>query len=317
MPKITLDSAGTSVDIGTPNVGGDTLRAGVAKIKQWAADINSMMTELYVGAGDYKPGSLLSGLNLFDQLRWHIWFDDFVTGPALHTEDSPAGWAYIPGFPQWLAYGSTAGTQVVERNVASGLCTTGGSWLQLVTDVAATDNLHICPPDAAAPVPGATAVPINGPTKKYAVAMKLVLGASDAVYRVGFGAPIGDPNGDLTARTGAGIYLQTAAGVATIYIRNYEYISPKAANLPTTITYSTSTAYEIELLYDGAGSFSGQYRAFTGNTPGSWVSLGSVSLAGWQLEPGNMAIGPWMAVKNVSATSAELAVDYLLIAAER
>lgn len=318
MARIPLDTGATELDLDTPNSGnGDTLRDGGVKLKQWAADINAMTTELYVGAGGYKPGSILSGLNLFDQLRWHNWFDDFVTGPSLHVGDSPAGWAYVPGFEQWIAYGSTAGTQIIERNLLVAGTYTGGSWLQFITGSLTTDYLHLCAPDAAGAVPGAAALPVNGPTKKYAVAMKVVFGSPDAIYRVGFGTPDASPNSDLSTKTAPGIYLQTAAGVATVYVRNYEFSSPKAAQLPVTLSYAASTTYEFELLYDGAGSFAGQYRAFTGTVPGSWVSLGSVSLAGWQLQPANMAIGPWIAVKNVSTAPAELGVDYLLIAAER
>lgn len=317
MARIVLDSGGTAVDVGTPGAGGDTLRAGVVKQKAWAADINTMTAELYNNAGGYKPGSIISNLNVFDKYRWHTWFDDFVTGPALHVEDSPAGWAYIPGFAQWVVYSSRANVNLIERNLNAASTVTGGSWLQVNSGDQATDYLHMCAPDASGPVPGAASVPINGAGKKYAVAMKVVFGSMDAIYRVGFGEPGLSPNSDLSARLGAGIYLQTAAGIATVYIRNYEYISPKAAQLPVTLSYAVSTTYEFELLYDGGGTFSGQYRAYTGQTPGAWVSLGSVSLAGWQLNPGNMAIGPWMVVKNVSAVPVELGVDYLLIAAER
>lgn len=49
MARIVLDAGGTELDLGSgANAGdGDSLRAGGAKLKQWAADLNDMAAELY------------------------------------------------------------------------------------------------------------------------------------------------------------------------------------------------------------------------------------------------------------------------------
>lgn len=321
MARIVLDSGGTAVDVGTPGAGGDTLRAGVVKQKAWAADINTMTAELYNNAGGYKPGSIISNLNVFDKYRWHTWFDDFIAGPAMPTSAAVSGWQYCAGFQEWAVCASTAGGATIERNLQAGNSSTAGSWVQVVANSTIGSYVHLTAPDASGPMAGATAIPFSSSTKRYAVAFRVSFSAGQPRYRVGFGAMGADPQYELlNFTTTPGIYMNTIGGVARIHINNYEFISPKSATLPVAITYDYTKSYEFELLYDGALTFLGQYREFTLNSAGSWISLGSVSLAGWQLFPDNFQIGPWIAASTTATgggVAAQIGVDYLLAAAER
>ena len=289
-------------------------------VKGGFESINAMTAELYNSAGGYKPSSILAGLNLFDQFRWHMWYDDFITGPNFHMPDTLATWKTVPNWGAWTGLSSRAANGMVERNLSIDMSAVNGSWLQVVTGALATDFFHLTSPDASGDVPGATQIYWTGTAKKFALACRVVFTQAATKYGVGVAQVDTDPNtilDDVIAPPG--VYIKTVGGVATVHIRNWEYVTPKSATLPTTITYNTTYAYEFELLYDGAGTFAGQYRTYTtaSGAPGSWVSLGSVSLAGWQMTGANMYGSPWFGVKNTTAGESQLGVDYLLFAAER
>lgn len=283
-------------------------------------DIAKIVSAVNDHAGDYRPGSILAGLNLFDQFRWHLWFDDFVAGPSYHGTDVAASWKILPDHGNWTGLSSRATVGMVERNMTPAVATAPGTWLQIADGALSTDYFHLSAPDAAGSTPGATYIPLGSAGKKYVVACKVAFSETSTKYGIGATEIDIDPNTILDATTSPpGIYILTVGGVATVHIRNYEYSTPKTAVLPTTITYNPAHAYEFELLNNGAGTFMGQYRVYTNSTgvPGAWVSLGSVSLSGWQLFPSSIRGGPWMGLKNTTAVASELDVDYLLIAAER
>lgn len=62
MARIELDTGATELDLDTPNSGnGDTLRDGGGKLKQWAADINAMTSDLYDAVAPETGGLLVVG----------------------------------------------------------------------------------------------------------------------------------------------------------------------------------------------------------------------------------------------------------------
>ena len=324
MTRIVLDSGGTEVNAGSGagDPAADTLRAATLKEKAWAADINTMTDELYIAAGGkYNPNSILTPLNIYDPLRWHRWFDDFITGPSMTTSEVKSAWTQVPDFGEWTAKAARDGGGIIERNLQGGGTTVGGSWLQVSAQNTAGDYMHICAPDAGGEIPGATSIPPTSATKMYAVALKLACPPDpNTRYVCGIGEVQSDaPAKLLSGAAVPGIYVRIVNDVATVHINNYEYAVPKTATLPTTVTIVAGRAYEFELLWTGLGTFIGQYRYST-DAPyyvSPWTSLGSIDVSTWQFASSNMAAGPWMGAHSISTSGAELGVDYLMFAAER
>lgn len=270
-----------------------------------------------LAVGGYNTGSLLASLGLYDPLRWHQWFHDFVAEPSYHMDTYASGWQYMTGFQQWSVYSPGTGTETVERNNAVGVCPTVASWLQLITGNTLGDYIILAHNDAAGPSIGEAFVPFTSETKRYAVGFKVVFGDTTSVFRVGFWHADATFSTTLTDND-PGIFVQTAAGVATAYVKNYQFGGGKGAAFPITITYDITKAYEFEFLYDGAGTMHGQYRTFSAANPSDWISLGSVDMSTWQRRAGNFLIGPVMgALTTEAGISSHLGIDYMICAAER
>lgn len=324
MTRIVLDSGGTEVNAGSGagDPAADTLRAATLKEKAWAADINTMTDELYTAAvGQYNPNSILTPLNIYDPLRWHRWFDDFVTGPSMTTSEVKAAWTHVPNFGEWTTIAARNSGGVIERNVNAGGSSSGGSWLQVAHAGNAGDYIHLTTPDAAGPVPGATSIPPTSATKMYAVAMRFAVSPDPTRISVcGIAEPGVDANVTLVSGTNVpGIYVRIVNDVATVHINNHDLLDAKTGTLPTTVTIVAGRAYEFELLWTGLGTFIGQYRYSTEspNYVSPWTSLGSLDVSTWPFTSNHLTGGPWMAAYCSGAIGGEIGVDYLMFAAER